>query len=73
MLIKNYNQMDGIVSNSKKLEWDGWDVICYVKDDSGFFDLDGVFKEGKWYIKKIYKLEQDGWNIPDRIIKNATK
>jgi hypothetical protein len=27
---------------------------------------DGVRINGKWYSQKIYKLELNGWNIPDK-------
>jgi hypothetical protein len=71
MLIKTYEQMSNIVENCRKLEWDGWDVVAYVQDDTGFFEMDGVFKEEKWYVRKTYKLEKDGWDIPDRVIKKC--
>lgn len=73
MIISNHDQMDAIVSKSKNLEWDGWDVIAYVEDDSGFFDTNGILRSGKWHLRYIYKIYENGWNIPDRIIKNANR
>lgn len=73
MIISSHDQMQSIVKNSRNLEWDGWNVIVYVQDDVGFFDTSGVFKEGKWHIKHNYPLGQNGWEIPDRFLKNANK
>jgi hypothetical protein len=71
VIISNHSQMDAIVSKSKNLEWDGWDVVAYTQDDAGFFDTNGVLKNGQWCVKYTYKIYENGWNIPDRIIKNA--
>lgn len=73
MKISDHSQMDAIVSRSKNLEWDGWDVIAYVQDETGFFDSEGAFKDGKWYLRYVYKLYENGWDIPDRIVKSANR
>jgi hypothetical protein len=65
--------MDSIISKSKNLEWDGWDVVAYIPDSSGFSDINGTFRDGKWYVRYTYKIYENGWNIPNRIIKNAIK
>lgn len=73
MIISNHSEMDTIVSKTNNLEWDGWDVVAYVEDDAGFFDSNGIFRDGKWYLRYTYKIYENGWNIPDRIIKNANR
>jgi hypothetical protein len=67
--ITDYEKMKAIVANNDKLSWDGWNVVAIYKDDDGFFELDGVFKEGKWHVKRTYELKEDGWDIPLRLLR----
>jgi len=72
MLINNLDHMESIVSQTKELCWDGWDVVKYTKSSSGMFSVDGAFRNGEWYKKKIFPLTETGWEIPNSMgIKNV--
>jgi hypothetical protein len=67
MFITNLNKMDKIVSGSKDLEWDGWDVARYTPSHTAMFSTDGVYKNGKWFKKKVFPVTENGWDIPESI------
>lgn len=67
MLVNNLNQMEKIVDSSSQLEWDGWDVVTYTASNSAMLAKDGVYRDGKWYKKKVFPLTENGWNLPDSI------
>jgi hypothetical protein len=62
-------KMEKIVNSNSSLSWDGWDIVHLKEDFNGFYEKNGIFKDGKWFIKNVYKLENDGWNIPKSFIK----
>jgi len=67
MLINDLDKMEVIVSRSSDLEWDGWDVVRHTKSDNAMFFVDGVYKDGLWFKKKIFPLGKNGWNVPKNI------
>lgn len=68
MPVKTLEEMNEIVSKSKTLEWDGWDVISLTKDEYGEFVQEGVRRNGEWYILRRFPLTDEGWNIPGRLL-----
>lgn len=68
--MQNLEHMEKIVEAHPELSWSGWDIVRLYKDQSAYLNKDGIFKDGVWYIKEVYKLEKDGWNIPSKIIRN---
>lgn len=69
MKIIDLDQMEKIVKNNPQLFWEGW-TVCTYSDEDGFYSKDGSFHEDKWMRKKIFEYA-NGWNIPDRLIKNV--
>jgi hypothetical protein len=69
MQIKNLEQMEKIVAHNNSLSWDGWNVIELVKSKTAMFKSNGAFKDGSWYLKKVFSLNQDGWRIPDKYMR----
>lgn len=65
MLVDNLNDMSSIVNKNKDLDWDGWDVVQYTVSVEAEFSNDGIFKNGVWYKKRIFALNENGWKIPD--------
>ena len=63
MIVDNLEVMESIVSDNKKLSWDGWDVIEMTQSDKGRLSTTGA-----WYIKKIFSPSRDGWNIPTKYV-----
>jgi hypothetical protein len=69
MLVIDEAKMTEIVNNNDKLSWIGWDVALDQKNPNGFHRNDGVFKNGNWYIRKVFPLNENGWNIPDNLVR----
>ena len=67
MLVTSLDHMEYIVSNREDLEWDGWDVVKYTKNNNAFSSTDGVFKNGIWMKRKVFPLTEEGWSIPNSI------
>lgn len=68
MLVNSLELMEKIVDYRPDLEWDGWNVVQYKKNNSAQFRKDGAFKNGSWYNKTVYQLNEDGWKIPDSMV-----
>jgi hypothetical protein len=60
--------MDQIVSKSKFLSWDGWTVVETVPSEKGFYSKFGVYKNGKWQMKKEFIPSIKGGEIPDKYV-----
>lgn len=67
MLVTSLDHMEYIVANREDLEWDGWDVVKYTKNNNAFSSQDGVFKNGIWMKRKVFPITEEGWFIPNSI------
>jgi hypothetical protein len=56
------------VSKSKFLSWDGWTVVETIPSEKGFYSKFGVYKNGKWQMKKEFIPSIKGWEIPDKYV-----
>ena len=63
MLISDLKKMESIVSSNSNLSWDGWNVVHLKKSKDAMYKTNGAFVDGSWYVKTIYKLDSNGWNI----------
>jgi hypothetical protein len=59
--------MEAIVRNRQDLEWNGWDIVKYSNNSNAMYDVDGVFRNGKWMKKKVFPLTEQGWYLPNTI------
>jgi hypothetical protein len=66
MLITSLEKMESIVSKSKSLSWDGWNVVELIKTSNALYKANGVKINGVWYTKNIFTVEHDGWRIPSK-------
>jgi hypothetical protein len=73
MVVTNLDYMESIVSSRHDLEWDGWNVIKYTKDPNGFSSVDGVFRKGMWFKKRVFPLTEKGWAVPENIGRSDAK
>jgi hypothetical protein len=64
--VKSLEKMELIVSNSKSLSWDGWNVVELIKNPGAMFKPNAARVNGAWYIKNIFVVDQDGWRIPSK-------
>lgn len=69
MLVKSLETMEAVVASNKRLSWDGWDVLLRLPDYSGWKKRDGVFIKGKWYVQKRFPITENGWSVPDGLLK----
>ena len=67
--ISSLEKMETIVSKNNNLSWDGWDVVEMVRSDRAFTSKFGAFKNNAWYLKKIFVVSRDGWEIPDKYVR----
>lgn len=58
--------MEKIVASNKNLSWLGWDVVDRKRSDSARTSTSGVLVDGQWYLQRIYKVDRNGWSIPDK-------
>lgn len=69
MLIKSLEQMEDVVRKNNNLSWIGWDVVDRKQAANGLMSPNSVLVNGKWYIQKIYKLDSNGWEMPEKYIR----
>lgn len=66
MIINSLNKMEKIVSKNNNLSWIGWDVVDRKRSESGRTAVNGVRVDGVWYIQRIYPVNRNGWDIPNK-------
>jgi predicted FMN-binding regulatory protein PaiB len=69
MQIKSLEGMESIVENNKSLNWDGWTVVESKKDALGYMKSNGAFINSAWYVQKRYEPTENGWNIPNKLVR----
>lgn len=67
MLVTDLEEMERIVAARPDLEWDGWNVVKYIRSDNAIYSKEGAFKDGKWLKKKVFPLTESGWHLPNHI------
>ena len=58
--------MEKIVSSNSNLSWVGWDIADRKKSDSARTSPSGVRVNNEWFLQKIYKVDRNGWDIPNK-------
>jgi hypothetical protein len=66
MIINDLNTMEKLVASNRSLVWVGWDVAERKKTDMGRTAVNGVRVKDQWYTQKVFKLDRNGWDIPNR-------
>jgi hypothetical protein len=69
MIINDLSVMEDIVSKRSDLEWDGWDIIQYFRDEDAFTSKKGAFHNGEWYNTRRISPTSQGWKIPQTWVK----
>ena len=68
-MIKDLDIMEIIVAKNNNLSWDGWNVVELTPSKDAMFKTNGVFIDGKWYMKKLYPCNTNGWKIPQKYVR----
>jgi hypothetical protein len=58
--------MEQIVKKNKELSWIGWDVVERKRSDIAKTSVSGVRVKDFWYIQKIFAVNRNGWDIPNK-------
>ena len=66
MLINKLETMEKIVKNNNLLSWIGWDVVERKKTEMCRTAVNGVRVNGQWYTQKVFKVDRNGWDIPNK-------
>ena len=71
MIIRTIEEAEEFVRNSPKFDWDGWDIVYVVQDDYAEFLSVGFLNkaDNKWYKRVVYACGENGWEIPDSVIR----
>lgn len=66
MKILDYEEAHAVVDGSKKLSWDGWDIVSWTPRASAELSQFGLRRKGRWGIAKRFPLRSDGtWKLPN--------
>jgi hypothetical protein len=66
MIINKLEKMEKIVALNKSLVSVGTDVAERKKTDMGRTAVNGVRVNSEWYTQRVFKLDQNGWDIPSK-------
>lgn len=66
MNIKNLEKMEKIVKKYPNLHWVGWDIADRKRTEAGRTAINGVRVDGQWYVQNMYRVNRNGWDIPNR-------
>ena len=66
MIVNTLEAMEKIVLSNRSLDCVGWNVAERKKTDMGRTAVNGVRVNGQWYTQKVFTLERNGWDIPNR-------
>jgi len=66
MIISNLKKMEKIVSKNNNLSWIGWDVADRKRSEAGRTSPSGVRVKGVWYLQRVYPVNRNGWDVPNK-------
>jgi hypothetical protein len=66
MIINKLEKMERIVAKNNNLAWVGWDIAERKRTEMGRTAVNGVRVNGQWYTQRVFKLDRNGWDIPNR-------
>jgi hypothetical protein len=69
MNVSSLDKMEEIVTTNKSLSWDGWTVLESKADDAAWMKVNAAFIKNKWHRVNRYEPNENGWTIPDRLVK----
>jgi hypothetical protein len=66
MIINKIEKMEKIISSNHSLVWSGWDVAELKRTEMGRTAVNGVRVKDQWYTQRVFKLDRNGWDIPNK-------
>lgn len=56
-------------TDTQKAYWENYDLLVWKKDDGGYTNKKGIFKDG-WGFAERYSVNKHGiWQLPKRYVK----
>ncbi len=65
-LILNYNEAHSFIENNshRGYYWDGWNMVRWVPNHSGFMQKNGMYRNGRWGVSYTFPVNESGnWDI----------
>jgi len=62
----NYKDAHDFVEKNKfrGFYWDGWDMVKFTKNDNGYYQDNGMFRNNSWgYATKIKMTDKGTWKV----------
>ena len=69
MKVTSLEQMENIVRNNNQLYWNGWDVERLQPRPNAWSNPSARYFRNKWHLKTTYPITENGWSIPDNIVR----
>jgi hypothetical protein len=69
MLITSYEYADKIVSENKKLSWEGWNILEVIQSENAEFNKNGKIIDGQWAFVNTYPITEKGWEVPKKYVR----
>lgn len=66
MIVNNLETMEKIVAKNYNLHWNGWTVVETKQSDMAKTAINGIYRNGKWFLAKNFVPDRNGWDIPNR-------
>jgi hypothetical protein len=70
MIVSSLEKMEKFVEDVKYLHWDGWTVVSAYPSKKASTSKYGVFVKGVWHLQRRFEVENFGWDIPERFLKD---
>jgi hypothetical protein len=67
----NYEQAHKFVEKNKALGffWDGWDIVKWTKNENGFTQKNGLYRNGSWGHSIKVPLNDNGtWSVLEKYV-----
>jgi len=67
MKVLDYSEAHKIVQANRNLNWDGWDIVSWVRNPNGATNIHGEFRNGRWGVSRRFTMNDDGtWVVPNK-------
>jgi hypothetical protein len=68
-IVLDYSKAHEFVEKNKKhgFFWDGYTILKWSRNDNGYMQKNGMFRNNKWGYVLRYKLKNNGtWEVSDK-------
>lgn len=65
--------VDVFIKKAKKIQpfWYNYDLVIWKKDNSGFTNISGMFRNDSWGIAEKISVDSNGiWKLPNKYVRH---